>query len=329
MTDLTGASVVVTGASSGIGRATARAFAERGARLTLAARRGEVLEDVARECRDRGGQAIAVPTDVADPDSVRALARAAVQAWGGIDVWVNNAGVGAVGAFHEVPLEMHRQIIETDLMGAIHGAEAVVPVFLRQGRGTLVNNISMGAWTPMPFASAYTAAKFGLRGFTASLRQELKVHPEIHVCGVFPSMIDTPGLQHGANLSGKRINPGPYLYSPERVARAIVGVVRHPRAEVAVGFPAGWARFAYGVAPVPTEHAVGLMMRRALERAGPGSRREGAVMHPTADGVRASGGVLERKGVPPAERLNGFALIAAGAALSLGALAFARARRTG
>lgn len=327
MIDLSNASVVITGASSGIGRAAARAFAGEGARLTLAARRGEVLEDVARECRNLGGAAQAVETDVGDPDSVRALARAAEEAYGGIDVWVNNAGVGAIGAYHEVPLEMHRQVIETNLLGAMNGAHAAIPVFLRQGRGVLVNNISMGAWTPMPFAAAYTASKFGLRGLSASLRQELAEHPEIHVCGVFPSMIDTPGVAHGANLSGKRIDPGPYLYAPERVAEAIVGVVRHPRAEVAVGFPAGWARFAYGVAPLPTEAMVGLVARRAKDRALPAPRTEGGVMRPMPEGVRASGGWRERKGMPSAGRINAVVLLA-GAAVGLGALALA-SRRTG
>ncbi len=327
MIDLSDASVVITGASSGIGRATARAFAESGARLTLAARRHEVLQDVARECRALGGAAKAVKTDVGDPESVRALARAAEEAYGRIDVWVNNAGVGAIGAYHEVPLEMHRQVIETNLMGTMHGAHAAIPVFLRQGQGVLVNNISLGAWAPTPFAAAYTASKFGLRGLTASLRQELAEHPRIHVCGVFPSVVDTPGLDHGANLSGKRIDPGPYLDAPERVAAAIVGVALRPRAEVAVGLPSALARFAYGVAPFPTEAAIGLVARRAKERARLAPLTEGAVMRPTLEGVRASGGWRERKGLPSADRMNGIALLA-GAMVGLGLLTFAT-RRTG
>ncbi len=328
MTPLPTTIVVLTGASSGIGRATARTFARQGARLALAARRREELEDVARECRDLGGDAIAVETDVGDADAVRRLAAAAETRFGGIDVWINNAGVGVVGAYAEVPLDMHRQVIETNLLGAMHGAHAALPVFLRQGRGVLVNNISMGAWTPMPFAAAYTASKFGLRGLSASLRQELAGYPNIHVCGVFPAMIDTPGLQHGANMSGHRIDPGFYLYAPERVAEAILDVTLRPRAEVAVGFPAGWARFAYGVAPLPTEAAVGYAVRRALKRARPAPRTEGAVMQPSPDGTRARGGWLERVGMPDAGRLNTVALMA-GAALGLGALAWATGRRGG
>ncbi len=325
MSDLPNASIVLTGASSGIGRATARAFAERGARLTLAARRDEVLDEVVEECRALGGEAIGVPTDVTDAAAVRALARAAEGTWGRIDVWINNAGVGAVGRFDAVPLELHRRVIEVNLMGALHGAHAAIPVFRRQGEGVLINNISMGAWAPMPYAAAYTASKFGLRGLAASLRQELAEQPHIHVCGVFPAMIDTPGVEHGANLSGRNIDPGPYLYAPERVAEAIVGVARRPRAEVAVGFPAGWARFGYGVAPLPTEAVVGFMARRAMNRANRAPLREGAVRHPIAEGTRASGGWLERPGAVEAGRANSLAVGAA--ALGLGALALTLARR--
>ena len=326
MPDLTHASVVLTGASSGIGRATARAFAREGARLTLAARRGELLDQVADECRRLGGDAITVPTDVTDPQAVRALARAAQDTWGRIDVWVNNAGVGAVGRFDAVPLDIHRRVIEVNLMGALHGAHAAIPAFRRQGAGVLVNNISMGAWAPLPFASAYAASKFGLRGLAASLRQELAEHPDIHVCGVFPSMIDTPGIQHGANLSGRNVDPGYYLYAPERVADAILGVVRHPRAEVAVGFPAGWARFGYGVAPLPTEAVIGFVTRRAMGRANRAPLREGAVMHPIPQGKGASGGWLARPGAVEAGRANTVALGAV-AALGLGALALTLSRR--
>ncbi|MFC1456148.1 SDR family oxidoreductase [Microvirga arabica] len=327
--DIAGLSVVITGASSGIGRAAALAFARRGARVALAARRTELIEEVAGECRDLGAKAIAVTTDVTDAGAVAALAHAAEHAFGGIDVWINNAGTGVVGPYQDADIALHRRTIEVNLMGTMHGAYAVLPIFLDQGHGILINNISMGGWAPNPFAAAYTASKFGLRGFTASLRQELGDHSDIHVCGVFPAIIDTPGLDHGANVSGKRINPGPLIYAPEDVAETFVALVRSPRDEVAVGWPARAAQIAYSLAPGPTEHLIGTFTRRALKRASPAPRTQGALLEPVATGRGVSGGWRDRKGLPfsarQTSRVVGIAALA-GLALLLGTRAAARTR---
>jgi short-subunit dehydrogenase len=328
--DITGLSIVITGASSGIGRAAALAFARCGARVALAARRTELIEEVARECRDLGGEAIAVTTDVTDAAAVADLAEAAQRAFGGIDVWINNAGTGVFGPYQDADIALHRRTIEVNLMGSMHGAYAALPTFLDQGHGILINNISLGGWAPTPFAAAYTASKFALRGFTASLRQELGDHPGIHVCGVFPAIIDTPGLDHGANVSGKQINPGPLIYAPEDVAETFVALVRRPRDEVAVGWPARAAQIAYALAPGPTEHLMGAFMRRSLERASPAPRTQGALLQPVATGRGVSGGWRDRKGLPFSARRTSSALgiaALAGLALLFGTRAAARARR--
>lgn len=313
-----GRAVVITGASSGIGRAAALLFARSGADLVLASRRAEALSDLARECERLGGRAIAAPTDVTNPDAVQALAQAAERRFGKIDIWINNAGVGAVGRLHEVDLALHRQTLEVNLMGALHGAAAVVPRFVRQGHGLLINTVSLGAWTPTPFAAAYAASKFGLRGLTASLRQELAPYPKIHVCGVFPAIVDTPGFAHGANRTGKSLDPGPLLYRPEDVARTFLDLARRPRPEATVGWPAAASRLAYGLAPRLTEAVAGLALRTALSAAAPGPSTDGALLEPQAGPVSADGAWLRRKGLPDAGTISrsAVAIVALGAALS-------------
>lgn len=305
MREIKGAVVVITGASSGIGRAAARAFAKRGARVVVAARRAQVLDTVADECRAMGGEALAVRTDVTDPEAVWDLAQAALSAFGRIDVWINNAGVGVFGPFAETDIALHRRTIEVNLLGAVHGAHAVLPVFQRQGSGVLINTCSLGGWAPTPFAAAYTASKFGLRGFMAALRAELPTDSNIHVCGVFPAMVDTPGLEHGANTSGRTIDPGPFLYRAEEVADVMVGLAQRPRAEVAVGWPARAGEIAFEVAPRLTEMAIGAAFRGLLSRANPAPRTQGGLLHPVAHGREVSGGYLDAKGLPSAGRLSG------------------------
>jgi len=283
--------VVITGASSGIGRATARAFARRGARLVLTARAGDGLRETAGECAMLGAHSLVVPADVTDAEQMSALARKAVEAFGRIDVWINNAGSGLFGTVLQADARMQRRVVEVDLLGAMNGAKAVLPQFVRQGGGILISNISVGGFVPVPFAAAYTAAKFGLRGYMAALRQEMVAHPAIHVCAVFPAVIDTPGFQHGANVSGVELRPAGPIFSPEKVAEAMVSVALRPRPEVPVGWPSHVAKFGYGVAPRITEWIVGAILRRHVRRARPQpGRREGNLFEASGGRRTARGG---------------------------------------
>ncbi|MFY3385103.1 SDR family oxidoreductase [Paracidovorax sp. MALMAid1276] len=276
--------VVVTGASSGIGHATALALARTGARLVLAARNADTLAPVAKACRAEGASAaLAVPTDVTDADAVDRLARTAVGHHGRIDVWVNCVGVGALGEFHQTPVAAHRRVVEANLLGHLYGAHAALRQFRAQGQGRLINLVSAGGWIPTPFAAAYTASKFGLRGLSAALRAEVAHLPGIHVCDVAPTVVDTPGLSHVANYTGRNIDPPLPMLDPRRVADAVVGLAQapQPRATTWVGAAAAPARVAQAVAP----QAMGAFLRwateKALHMAGPARPSDGNLFAPS------------------------------------------------
>jgi len=286
MPRIPGAVVVIAGASSGIGRATAQLLARRGAHLVLASRRPDTLEVVRAECERLGAEAIAFPTDVTDAFAVRQLAEAARIRFGRIDVWINNAGIGAIGPFEEVPIEAHARTVQTNLMGGIHGAHAVLPLFKRQGHGVLVNTLSIGSWVPTPFAASYAASKAGARAFSESLRAELQDRPEIHVCDVFPAVVDTPGLHHGANHSGHRIEVGGPVTSPFTVAETIAGLIENPRNAAPVGASAWAMRMVSTLAPTPLRWAMGKVMRRGLGKAPKAAPTDGNLFTaPTDHGV--------------------------------------------
>ena len=312
MPNLTGMSVVITGASSGIGEATALAFARQGASLTLAARRGGTLAAVARQCEREGGQAQYIETDVASAPLMQGLARAAVKRFGKIDVWVNNAGVGAVGRFTEVPVEAHDQVIRTNLMGYLHGAHAVLPYFLASHGGVLINVVSFGAFVGPPFGVSYAASKFGLRGLSESLRAELQDEPGIHICDVFPGFVDTPGVAHAGNYTGHRLNvTAPDR--PEEVADAIVRVALRPRDKTSVGATAKLAPLAYAIAPGLGRWVMDRVLGLATARAPEQAPHPGALFSPGDNGGHSSHFSLGK-----AAGLGALALLAAtGAAAAL------------
>lgn len=282
MHDLTDMSVVITGASSGIGRATALAFAARGASVTLASRRRGRLAELAQECVRAGGQAQFVETNVTDPIAMRALAQAAVRRYGKLDIWVNNAGIGAVGRFIDTPVEAHDQVIRTNLLGMLHGAHAVLPLFQSSGQGTLINVISFGAFIGTPLAASYTASKFGMRGLSESLRAELQDYPDIHICDVYPGFVDTPGVSHAANYTGHELHPTP-PDRPEEVALAIVRVAVDPRDKTSVGALAKLAPLAYAMAPGLGRWIMARVIGIGLSRTPAQAATSGSLFSPTDD----------------------------------------------
>jgi short-subunit dehydrogenase len=261
---LNNATVVITGASSGIGRATALRFAKEGSKVVLAARSADALEEVAEQCRRRHVEALVVPTDVTDASAVEALALAAVERFGGIDVWVNDAAVAVFGPFEDLPLEDFRRVLTVGIMGYVHGARAALAAMRKQGkpgkgRGVVVNVASVIGEVPQPYNIPYGMAKAAVRSLGFGLRQELMLQKsKIAVVTVSPPTIDTPFFQHAGNYSGRAARAMPPVYPPQLVAKAIVRAARKPKREVVVGTIANALAKQHRAAPESVEATMAL-----------------------------------------------------------------------
>lgn len=291
--------IVITGASSGIGRATALEFAKQKATVLLAARYEAALREVAQECEQLGGKAVVVRTDVTYESDVNALARRAVESFGRLDVWVNNASVSAFGRFEKIPPEVFQRVIETNLFGYIHGARAALPYFRQQGDGNLINVSSIVAVTGQPWTIPYTISKYAIRGFSDSLRMELYLDntPGIHVCTVLPSSIDTPIFQHAANYSGRKIKPMTPVYPVRQVAEAIVGLVEKPQREIIVGQAAYLQVLEKTLAPDVFERMMaGQVDQDHFQDYEPAPKTEGNVFESVEDYTGVSGNWLDTDG---------------------------------
>lgn len=281
--------VVIMGASSGIGAATAIAFARQGAQLVLGARGKDGLDDIAWRCGQAGGSAEVRVVDATDADAVAAFARYARDTLGQIDLWFSNVGSGVVGKFADVPIADHRQVIETNLISHMNDAHAVLPIFLEQDFGIWVNMISSGGFVATPYAAAYGASKYGLRGFSEALRAELGKKRDIHVCDVYPSFVDTPGFRHAANYTGAKLSYPPGVLAPEKVADAVVALARRPRASTVLGAP-DVTRKLTQLAPDLIASSMNRFMDAWARRADPAEETVGALYEPQSGASGVHGG---------------------------------------
>lgn len=228
--------VAVVGASSGIGRSTAIEFAKRGAKVAVAARSQPGLDSLVEEILQLGGEAIAIPADVADLQQVQAIAEKTVARFGRLDTWVHLAATSVFAPFEQISPDEFQRVIQVNLMGQVYGAMAALPHLRREGKGALIHVSSVEARRSLPLQSAYSSSKHGIEGFLDSLRVELQHEGvPISVTNVMPAVINTPFYNKGLTKLGVQPTGVPPYYQPDLVAKAILHVAEHPTRDIIVG----------------------------------------------------------------------------------------------
>lgn len=231
MTTLTGKVVIITGASSGFGAAAARAFSQEGCRVVLAARRIDRLEEMAEEIRSGGGEALPVSTDVTRHEDIQAMVDSTMDTFGRIDLLFNNAGFGSLNWFEALdPVKDIQGQVAVNLLGVIWTAQAVLPQMYKQSSGHIINMCSIAGWAAPPLYTIYSAAKFGVRGFSEALRRE-SIPLGVEVSVVYPGSASTEFQDHvGDNKAKKRFTSPQWLkVTPEQVAEGVVSLAKRPR----------------------------------------------------------------------------------------------------
>ncbi len=255
--------VLITGASSGIGRATALELAARGARLVLVARGEPALQETATEARAAGASDVLVhAADVTDEDGVRLAVDAAVQRSGRLDAVVHAAQVMAYGRIEEVPREVFETVVETAVHGTAVVARVVLPLFREQGAGDLVVVNSLLGQVAAPLMGSYIAAKWGQLGLVRVLQQETRDVPGISISILQPGGVDTPIYYQAASWTGSTGRPPPPVYSPQRLGRRVVALLDRPRRQVHAGIFNPLITAGFRLVPAVYDLLVGPLMQR-------------------------------------------------------------------
>jgi NAD(P)-dependent dehydrogenase (short-subunit alcohol dehydrogenase family) len=253
--------VVITGASAGVGRATARAFATQGASIGLLARGRAGLEGALRDVEAAGGRGLICETDVADAEAVNRAADRVESAFGPIDVWINNAMASVFSPAHEMTPDEFRRVTEVTYLGVVHGTLAALQRMRPRNRGVIIQVGSALAYRGIPLQSAYCAAKHAVQGFCESLRSEL-LHDGKHIRITMVQLpaINTPQFEWVSSRLPHRAQPVPPIFQPEVAADAIVWAAHHGKRELYVGLPTWVAIVGNSLAPAVAD--------RVLARAG-------------------------------------------------------------
>ncbi|MCP2029718.1 short-subunit dehydrogenase [Flavobacterium sp. HSC-32F16] len=311
---LKGKNVVITGASSGVGRAAAEAFAHEGCNLVIVARGQKGINDTVDYCRRLNIQAIGISADMSIAEDVEKVTAEALALGGKIDIWVNNAGVMASGKFEEIPLEIHQQVIKTNLFGYMHGAYNAIKVFKEQNEGILINNISIGGFMPAPYSAVYSASKYGIRGMMECIQGEISNKKHIHICNLYPQLQNSTGNLHSAKYSGFDMTI-PFIASDPRVTAAkMVELAKHPQKDLFPDFRAAAITNTYKLFPKLIINTTSAVVRAKMSLNKEKENDSGNVLTNSKEPLRVYGN-------PPSKTSNNLKLaLFAGIAATIGIL---------
>lgn len=292
---LKGKNVVITGSSSGVGRAAAEAFANEGCNIVIVARGLKGINETVDYCRSLNVLALGVQADMSVAEDVERVAKEALTMNGKIDIWVNNAGVMASGKFEEIPLEIHQQVIRTNLFGYMHGAYNAIKIFKNQNQGILINNVSIGGFMPAPFSAVYSATKYGIRGMMECLQGEISNHKHIHICNLYPQLQNSTGNLHSAKYSGFDMKISSIASDPRDTATKMVELAKHPKKDLFPDLRSAAITNTYRLFPKTVINAASAAVRMKMSFNDAKESNAGNVLTNSKEPLRVYGNLTSKK----------------------------------